>query len=62
MPLHGTSMRYFFDDPAAPERRQTQYFEIMCNRGIYHRGWTAVPAGTHAGARAGRPGTGRTRA
>jgi arylsulfatase A-like enzyme len=42
MPLHGTSMRYFFDDPDAPERHQTQYFEIMCNRGIYHRGWTAV--------------------
>jgi arylsulfatase A-like enzyme len=42
MPLHGTSMRYLFDDPAAPERRQTQYFEIMCNRGIYHKGWTAV--------------------
>jgi len=38
MPLHGTSMRYFLDDAAAPERRQTQYFEIMCNRGIYHRG------------------------
>jgi arylsulfatase A-like enzyme len=42
MPLHGVSMRYFFDDPAAPERRETQYFEIMCNRGIYRKGWTAV--------------------
>jgi hypothetical protein len=41
-PLHGTSMRYCFDDPAADERRETQYFECVCNRGIYHKGWTAV--------------------
>src|SRR5215211_6503625 len=31
-----------FDDPAAPEHRETQYFEIFVNRGIYHKGWTAV--------------------
>ncbi len=42
MPLHGVSMAYSFDDPAAAERRETQYFEIFCNRGIYHKGWTAV--------------------
>ncbi len=41
-PLHGTSMTYCFDDADAPERRQTQYFELACNRGIYHKGWTAV--------------------
>jgi arylsulfatase len=41
-PMHGTSMRYCFDDPGAAERRETQYFECVCNRGIYHRGWTAV--------------------
>jgi arylsulfatase A-like enzyme len=41
-PLEGVSMRYSFDDPAAAERRQTQYFEMLCNRGIYHKGWTAV--------------------
>jgi arylsulfatase len=41
-PLHGASMRYCFDDAAAAERRETQYFECMCNRGIYHKGWTAV--------------------
>ena len=35
-------MGYSFDDPAAAERHQTQYFEIAGNRGIYHRGWTAV--------------------
>ncbi len=22
--------------------RETQYFEMFCNRGIYHKGWTAV--------------------
>ena len=31
-----------FDDADAPERRETQYFEMVCNRGIYHKGWTAV--------------------
>jgi arylsulfatase A-like enzyme len=42
MPLHGVSMAYSFDDAAAGERRETQYFEMFCNRGIYHKGWTAV--------------------
>jgi arylsulfatase A-like enzyme len=42
MPLHGVSMAYSFDDAAAGERRQTQYFEMFVNRGIYHKGWTAV--------------------
>jgi arylsulfatase A-like enzyme len=41
MPLHGVSMRPSFDDAEAPEVRQTQYFEMFCNRGIYHEGWTA---------------------
>ena len=42
MPLHGTSMAYSFDEADADERRETQYFEMFCNRGIYHQGWTAV--------------------
>jgi arylsulfatase len=41
-PLHGVSMAYSFDDAKAPDRHETQYFEMVCNRGIYHRGWTAV--------------------
>jgi hypothetical protein len=41
-PLHGISMRYLFDDADAADRRETQYFEMLCNRGIYHKGWTAV--------------------
>ena len=42
MPLHGKSMVPTFDDADAPEHRQTQYFEMFVNRGIYHQGWTAV--------------------
>jgi arylsulfatase len=41
-PLHGVSMMYSFDDAKAAERHETQYFEMVCNRGIYHKGWTAV--------------------
>jgi arylsulfatase len=40
-PIEGVSMAYSFEDPAAAERRETQYFEMFCNRGIYHQGWTA---------------------
>jgi arylsulfatase len=42
MPLQGVSMAYSFDDGAAADRHQTQYFEMFVNRGVYHRGWTAV--------------------
>ena len=41
-PLEGVSMAYSFDEAAAAERHTTQYFEMFCNRGIYHQGWTAV--------------------
>jgi arylsulfatase A-like enzyme len=40
-PIEGVSMAYSFDEPVADERRRTQYFEMFCNRGIYHEGWTA---------------------
>jgi arylsulfatase A-like enzyme len=42
MPLQGVSMTYAFDDAVAEDRHQTQYFEMFVNRGIYHKGWTAV--------------------
>jgi arylsulfatase len=42
VPLQGRSIRPTFDDAAAPEHRETQYFEMFVNRGIYHKGWTAV--------------------
>ena len=41
-PYEGTSMVYSFNDAKAPERHETQYFEMFCNRGIYHKGWSAV--------------------
>jgi arylsulfatase A-like enzyme len=40
--LEGVSMTYSFDDADADDRHTTQYFEMFCNRGIYHQGWTAV--------------------
>jgi len=41
-PYEGVSLLYSFNDAKAPERHETQYFEIVGNRGIYHKGWTAV--------------------
>src|SRR4051812_14358407 len=41
-PMEGVSMVYSFDDAKAAERHDLQYFEMFCNRGIYHRGWSAV--------------------
>ncbi len=41
-PIEGVSMTYSFDDAGAADRRTTQYFEMFCNRGIYHEGWAAV--------------------
>ena len=41
-PMQGVSMRYSFDEAGAGERHETQYFEMFGNRGIYHKGWTAV--------------------
>ena len=42
MPVHGVSMRYSFEDAAAPTRRETQYFEMFTHRAIWHDGWKAV--------------------
>jgi arylsulfatase A-like enzyme len=41
-PIEGVSMAYSFKDAKAAERHETQYFEMFGNRGIYHKGWTAV--------------------
>ncbi len=40
-PIEGTSFAYTFEDAKAKGRRATQYFEMGCNRGIYHNGWMA---------------------
>jgi arylsulfatase A-like enzyme len=41
-PIEGVSMAYSFDGAAEADRHETQYFEMFCNRGIYHEGWAAV--------------------
>jgi arylsulfatase len=42
-PIEGLSLGYTFDkaNANAPSKRQTQYFEMFANRGIYHNGWYA---------------------
>ena len=42
-PIEGVSMDYTFAkaNSNAPSTRTTQYFEMCCNRGIYHEGWYA---------------------
>jgi arylsulfatase A-like enzyme len=42
VPYEGVSMSYTFDTASAADRHETQYFEMFVNRGIYHKGWTAV--------------------
>jgi arylsulfatase len=43
-PIEGVSMAYTFDqaNAKAPSKRDTQYFEMFANRGIYHDGWYAA--------------------
>jgi arylsulfatase A-like enzyme len=41
-PLDGVSFAYAFAEPDAPERHQTQYYEMFGCRAIYHDGWKAV--------------------
>jgi arylsulfatase A-like enzyme len=40
--MHGASFAETLADHAAPDPRQTQYYEMLGNRAIYHRGWKAV--------------------
>jgi arylsulfatase A-like enzyme len=40
-PLEGESFVYTFDNPKAPTRHTTQYFELVGNRAIYKDGWMA---------------------
>jgi arylsulfatase A-like enzyme len=41
-PLPGVSMRYSFDDVEAATRKETQYYEMLGTRAIWHKGWKAV--------------------
>ncbi len=40
--LPGVSMRYSFDADDAPTTKETQYYEMLGTRGIWHKGWKAV--------------------
>ena len=42
-PIEGVSMAYTFDNANAdvPSKHETQYFEMLGNRAIYHDGWIA---------------------
>jgi sulfatase-like protein len=42
-PIEGVSMVYTFDsaNARAPSKRDTQYFEMVGNRALYHDGWIA---------------------
>jgi hypothetical protein len=41
-PLSGVSMRYSFDDADAPTQKEMQYYEMLGNSGIWHKGWKTV--------------------
>jgi len=41
-PMDGVSMMYSFDDAAAPNRKERQYYEMFGNRAIWSDGWKAV--------------------
>jgi arylsulfatase len=44
-PFDGISFAYAFGDAKAKGKKQTQYFEIMGSRAIYHDGWMASAFG-----------------
>jgi arylsulfatase A-like enzyme len=59
-PIEGLSFAHTFEDFQATGKRNTQYFEMMGHRSIYHDGWRAVcpwpgPSFTEAGAFFGEP-------
>ena len=41
IPDRGRSLVRSFHDAGAPELRETQYFKMLGNRGMYHHRWTA---------------------
>ncbi len=41
-PMDGVSFAYSFDEPTAPDRHTTQYYEMFGCRAIYRDGWKAV--------------------
>jgi len=51
--IDGSSIRATFSDPAAPDPRSTQYFEMLGSRSIIHDGWKATPTTSRRRARRG---------
>ena len=41
-PMNGTAINYSFDDAAAPNRKERQYYEMFGNRAMWSDGWKAV--------------------
>jgi len=41
-PLPGVSMHYSFGSADTPTTKETQYYEMLGTRGIWHKGWKAV--------------------
>lgn len=41
-PFDGVSMLYSLNDASAPSRWETQYFEMLGHRALYHKGWKTV--------------------
>ena len=41
-PIEGVSLRETFDDGTCRRKHQTQYFEMLGHRSLYHDGWRAV--------------------
>jgi arylsulfatase len=63
--MHGVSFAHTLDTPDASSNRDTQYFEMLGHRSIYHDGWRAVcpwpgPSFAEAGMPFGQPITSET--
>ena len=41
-PIQGVSMCYSFDGAKATSKRESQYYEMLGQRGMYHNGWKVV--------------------
>ena len=59
-PIEGVSLAHTFDSASADSSRNTQYFEMLGHRSLYHDGWRAVcpwpgPSFTEAGLPFGAP-------
>ncbi len=57
-PVDGSSLVPTFDDPGAADVHETQYFEMLGSRAIFHAGWKATDR-PHLGRRPRRGGDGR---